>query len=204
MIQTEVVTEASINSIVSQVNALVNESCISLITAGQILIALKTQHGHGGFSRLFGPGMLKIDLRLAERLMQVARNAAFTNAANYPFLPYAQNAIFTLAKLDSSQLQQAIDSKEIYPEMTIREVRLLVVSKLAPKKEVSGSSSEQLEDEPQIEIHEPDPYDSIIAIIEDARSRFSPEAMFELRHRLAEYFENISPDENDSPSEECD
>lgn len=97
-----------------------------IIKAGELLAQAKKQLGHGQWSSLFQPGMLKFGLRTAEMLMEIARHPSFRESKNFSSLPNAWSTLHALRKLPVELVEQAIADGVIHSEMKLAEAQQLV------------------------------------------------------------------------------
>lgn len=95
----------------------------SLVELGKLFLEAKSKLGHGDWQRLFDGGRLRFSLRWAQKLMQVAKNAALSNATNSALLPSSPDALSILARLEPEIIQQGIDDGNVHAEMTINQAK---------------------------------------------------------------------------------
>jgi len=71
------------------------------------------------------PGLLDIDLRIAQMLMEIARHPTLSKTKNFSFLPPKYTTLYQLAQLPEEDVRKLIESGEIYPGMTGAEAKSL-------------------------------------------------------------------------------
>jgi len=105
------------------INERLQRSVAQLVEAGRVLLAAKKQLLHGEWQGMFRDGLVHMHIREAERLMDIARNPAFSNANSYSFLPPSIQALSALGKADPKALELGIARKEITPCTTVKEAK---------------------------------------------------------------------------------
>jgi hypothetical protein len=110
----------------SRINEHVSSAVSSLVATGLDFLAAKEKLEHGEFQGLFNPGVLKIDQRTAQKLMNIARHPVLSKTANWSFLPVALNSLAALSRIEEKRLQRAIEKGKVSPGMTIKDAVALV------------------------------------------------------------------------------
>ena len=114
------------------INRKLSASVVSLIEAGAALKSAKSMLKHGEWQRMFAEKLVRIHLREAQRLMEIAGNAVLAKANNCSHLPTSVQALSALAKTDPVALQNAILAARVHPAMTIREAQGFQVENPTP------------------------------------------------------------------------
>jgi N6-adenosine-specific RNA methylase IME4 len=99
-----------------------------IIRTGRLLIDAKTQLSHGHFG-----DMCKTDLpfgeRTAQRLMSVAADRRLSNPTTLSLLPASPSVLYALTQFTDPELQLAIETKFLRPDMTHKEINTVVREK---------------------------------------------------------------------------
>jgi len=107
------------------------------IGLGKTLIKAKADLDHGEWLPFLRDD-LKINARVAQELMRLARNPRFTNATNSSYLPSSFSALVALGRLSNDDFATGIKSGAINPGTTAKQARVLTVRvKNVPLKVVS-------------------------------------------------------------------
>lgn len=126
--QLEPVVEAEVVRTTPEWAALIQEdlhrAVEGVIAAGQHLIEAKSQVAHGQWLPLLE--QIGISHDYAKRLMTISRNPAMSNGGNCHHFPSAFRALAELARLDPADVDAAIESGDITPDMTIANAKDLV------------------------------------------------------------------------------
>lgn len=94
----------------------------AIVEAGKDLLQAKAElNTHGEWLRLFDQKLIRIGKREAQRLMQIARNSAISNATNWSHLPCTVQALCALSTVDVQVVSEAIHAGTITPQTTIKE-----------------------------------------------------------------------------------
>jgi len=93
----------------------------ALLEAGKHLLAARKDLDRGQWTKLFDQGLIPLNEREAQRLMQVARHPVLSKANSCSLLPPSPQALAALAKSDPEALEQALGSQQISPRTTIIE-----------------------------------------------------------------------------------
>jgi hypothetical protein len=101
------------------------KSARSLIELGKGFVRAKAELPHGEFTALVEKD-LGLDLRFAQKLMQIARNRRLVKASNLTSLPRALSALVVLSRLPGADLDAAFASGEIGPSTTAKQARRFV------------------------------------------------------------------------------
>lgn len=126
---------SSVDVWVAKITLQVGKSAQSLVELGQIFIDAKLALKHGQWEQLFQPGRLPFSIRTAQKLMQVAQNAALSKTKNSALLPPSLDALTTLARLDPEVVQAGINEGVIVPDMSIGDVKKFVLDQQPAKAE---------------------------------------------------------------------
>jgi len=104
----------------------VAKNAFSWIEIGlEFLAAKKALKKKGDWERLFAAGKISIRLRVAQRLMAIARNPVLLKTTNSSFLPSSPDALYELSKLPPTVLEAAIAEHSVTPALTITQARNL-------------------------------------------------------------------------------
>ena len=114
------------------INGTLRRSATELIEAGKQLIAAKQALPHGEWQKMFDQRIIGLNLREAQRLMEVAGHPVFAKANNCSFLPPSAQALSALAKVDPATLEKALESGEITSQTTIAEAKQFQQANPAP------------------------------------------------------------------------
>ena len=126
---------ASVDYWVTKITEQVGKSAQGLVVLGQLFIDAKHALKHGQWEELFRPDKLRISIRTAQKMMQVAQNAALSKTKNSALLPPSLDALTTLARLDAGVVQTGINDGMIVPDMTIGDVKKFVLDQQPAKAE---------------------------------------------------------------------
>jgi hypothetical protein len=121
----ELVTDAMSAYWVPRINTIIVNCAEGWVQLGRELIEAKAKLGHGQWQALFRSGEVQLDLRVAQRLMAVARHEALAKTTNSSFLPPSPDALYALSKLPPPEIETYIVDRQITPTMTIAEARAL-------------------------------------------------------------------------------
>ena len=108
---------------IARISDQVGKSAQSLVELGRLLTEAKGALNHGEWEQMFASGKLRFSLRLAQKLMQVAKHTAISKASNSSFLPPSVDALSMLARLDAEVVQTGINEGAIGPDMTILQAK---------------------------------------------------------------------------------
>lgn len=97
-----------------------NRAVEGIVSAGRNLIAAKQDVRHGEWLPMLK--QIGIGEDQAGRLMRIGRNEAL-NSANSRNLPSTIFALYELSRLPAEDIEDAIDSGDITPDMTIRDAK---------------------------------------------------------------------------------
>jgi hypothetical protein len=89
---------------------------------GKTLIKAKADLDHGEWLPFLHDD-LKINARVAQELMRLARNRRFANASNSSYLPSSFSALVALGRLSDDDFATCIESGAINPGTTAREAK---------------------------------------------------------------------------------
>lgn len=92
---------------------------------GRLLIEAKERLPHGEFSVMV-TGDLGWNLSAAQRLMRIARNEVLAKAATLPLLPPSREVLYTLARLSTEKLSEAIEKGAVTPALSMNEANSLL------------------------------------------------------------------------------
>ena len=124
----EVVSDTMPEFWAERINRAIEKSAYSWVEIGLELISAKEKLQHGMWLKMFKVKMIWLDLRLAQKLMQVARHPALTNTSNLPHLPPSPTALVALSKLPPEAVEDGIKMGRVSPIMTIASVKKFVKS----------------------------------------------------------------------------
>lgn len=131
----EAVPVRTTDELVASVVANLTKAVEGIVTAGCDLIELKTQVAHGQWLPLLE--QIGISHDYAKRLMTISRNPAISNSGNCHHFPNAFRALAELARMNPEDVEAAIESGDITPDMTIRDAKDLVDSRVVTPKAVA-------------------------------------------------------------------
>lgn len=118
------------------------------IALGAKLNEAKAKLPHGEFGKLFRDhatpveGAMPFRSEWAQRLMRIAENEVVANPDCSADLPSDLNAIYQLSLMAGRKLQDAIESGDVRPDMTVAEAKKLV-QELEPERKKKAQARQQ-------------------------------------------------------------
>lgn len=129
---------ARLQSLADGVNKSAGQTVAAIIGTGRRLIDAKVRAGHGGWEKLFDGEELKrpirMGIRTAERLMQIAKCAEISKASDLTVFPPATTVLLELAQLPKPYLKDALALGGVPADMELSDVKHLYPGGIKPTK----------------------------------------------------------------------
>jgi len=136
-----VMTTKEAASFATRINAHLTEGVAACVEAGRELVDAKSKLRHGEFQGLFEPGVLRVDQRTAEMLMNIAKHDVLSKSNNYSSLPAALNTLYALSRLPARTLRKGIEKGTVTSTITIREAKALLPRKASKPVELESGAA---------------------------------------------------------------
>lgn len=111
---------------VRRFEAAFNRTIEGVITAGMILSEAKDRLAYGEWESMFRDHLLPISKRTGNRLIGIARDKVLADGTNWSHLPYSWTTLYALSGIPINKLQKAIDAGLVFPEMTMKDVKIIL------------------------------------------------------------------------------
>src|SRR3954463_4765892 len=131
--QPSAIPNADVDDFAARIRTAWHKSAEGIIEAGRLLTEAKEALRHGRFGRLFKEKKVPFSERVAQCLMEVARNPVLTNPNHSSDLPPHWRTLYELTRIPEPQLQEMMAEGRVYPEMERKEVERLA-KPLRPKR----------------------------------------------------------------------
>lgn len=119
-----------LDKLVVQITDAWNRTVRTILETGRLLIEAKARVKHGEWEA-FVAKRLPFHIRTAEKLIRIAEHPILSNPTHESLLPRSYVTLYELATMRESDLQEAFEQNEIFPEMTRSDASRLSVIRLS-------------------------------------------------------------------------